>query len=343
MELLTPRGRAGVTVLRAAEHERPALYATLSAAASMLATTPGGPPRRAVWRLPDGIVDDVLVVDRGAKGVEVHAHGSPVLLAAVERAFGGLKDPMHEPADALLHRALSREQMLLALEQRQVNFESWIEMVARFPASEREPLVDAAMARSRVASAMARPARVVLAGRQNAGKSTLFNRLVFCERSLAGPRAGLTRDAVTECTALAGYPYEFVDTAGEAENAAGIDAQAIERSRAERRVADLVMLVIDSTREPTDSDLELASSGALVVATKSDLPPARWPVSMKPLVSCAAIDPAAAPSIRIAVGEALRVFRQLPTAGPVGGPAAIDERQAMALSLLASGSVLRPA
>lgn len=325
--------------MRALRHERGALLATLTRpSGERLSVTAGDPPCRARWRLAGGIEDDVLVVDRGDERLEVHAHGSPALLEAAASTFGPLTVPAHEPADELLRQALSREQMLLALEQRQHDFARWLRELAGLPSTERQRLAKEALQRSRISMALARPARVVLAGRQNAGKSTLFNRLVFCERSLAGPVAGLTRDAVAERTALAGYPYELVDTAGEAAGPVGIDAEAIERSRAARRDADVVMLVIDGSSSAEDCDLDIAAAGAMVVATKADLPQARWDHALRPVLRIAAMDSASAPSVRVAVGEALRAFRQLPPAGPVGGPAAVDPRQFEALSQVASGS-----
>lgn len=341
MDLLTPRGRSGVAALRARGEERVALLATLfTPSGHPMSIEPDDPPRRARWRLAGGIEDDVIVVDRGFDCIEVHAHGSLALLDAVAATFGPLAEPACDPAGRLLREALSREQMLLALEQQQHDFQAWLRGLLLLPADERMRQAIAGLERSKVAMAQVHPARVVLAGRQNAGKSTLFNRLVFCERSLAGPTAGLTRDAVAERTALAGYPYEFVDTAGESTSSTGVDAEAIERSRAARRGAAVVLLVVDGNSSLSPSDLQVASRGALVVATKADLPEAAWDGALEPAVRVSAADPASAATIRASLGEVLRAFRKLPVAGPVGGPAALDDRQLEALSLVASGSAL---
>jgi tRNA modification GTPase len=74
-------------------------------------------------------------------------------------------------------------------------------------------------------------ATVVLAGRPNAGKSSLFNALVGEERALVSVHAGTTRDAVDAGVALEGFPFRLVDTAGLREEAGEIEALGIEVAR----------------------------------------------------------------------------------------------------------------
>ena len=159
---------------------------------------------------------------------------------------------------------------------------------------------------------------------------------MFAERALAGPLAGLTRDPVAERVALSGYPYEVVDTAGEAEELRGVDAAALLRARAERADADLVVLVVDGNRTPTPSDLRIAATGAIVVATKADLPAASWPTELRAVARFHAVEPGSAPAIREQIGELLREHRGLPPAGPAGGVAPVGREQLRALAELAS-------
>jgi small GTP-binding protein len=337
MELLTPRGHGGVAIVRAADAERALVLERLrTPSGDPIVLVPFGPPKRAEFRLPNGIADDVLVVDRGSLGVEVHLHGGMALLDAVAAAFGELRDPPRSAQQRLLETAFSREQAMLALEQVECDFPTWLAKVARMPRAEGQQELERALARSRIAMALAVPAKLAIVGEQNAGKSTLFNRLVFEERSLAGPLAGLTRDAVTEITSLAGYPYELMDTAGEAEGLDGVDANALVRSRRVRESADLVLLVVAQDRMPSRSDLRIAAEGSLLVASKADRPAMDWPAVMNPLARFHASDLASAPSIRETMGQILRTARGLPVAGPVGGAAAVDAAQFHALLELAS-------
>ena len=86
---------------------------------------------------------------------------------------------------------------------------------------------------------------------------------------------------------------------------------------------------------------QLMGPDTLVVCNKRDLPQATrsWPVALAPRVPVSCLDPAQACLVREVVGEALRSLRELPPAGPVGGPAALDtsQRQALEKALARAG------
>ncbi|HEX6811085.1 MAG TPA: GTPase [Planctomycetota bacterium] len=334
MRLLTPPGVAGIAVVCAQPAERPALEPALRAQdGKPVVLTAGGPPRRAWLHLDGAKIDEVLAVDRGADGLELHLHGAPVVLEALHRVFGLEADAAATPAARLLREALAPAQLELALEQIACDFEAGCAAIERLPRARGLVAVREALERSRIALALATPARVVLAGGQNAGKSTLFNRLLFRERVLTGPTPGLTRDPVAECTTLDGYPYELVDTAGEGAAGSAVDAAAIEMGR-RQRASSLLMLVVDAAIGPSPGDRALAGEAALVVANKSDLPPSDWPfaVPCHLRLSCVAWDAA---RIRLEVGQNLRRHRKLPAAGRVGGFAALAAGQLAHLQQLA--------
>ncbi|MCU0864768.1 MAG: 50S ribosome-binding GTPase [Planctomycetes bacterium] len=288
----------------------------------------------------DGVAtDDILVVDRGA-GMELHTHGSPALQGLLTARFG-IRDPRtgaaaEPPAAALLREALSPQQLALALEQQRYDWASCMSAALALPADARAELLAAALLRSRVAMAHVEVPRVVLAGQQNAGKSTLFNRLLFRERSVVGPLPGLTRDAVRERTALAGFPYELIDIAGEGHAVDSIDVQAIEAGRELQRGA-IVVLVVDASRGPGDVDRAMCTADTLVVASKSDLPRAAWPDGFPRHLEIAA-EFATAGSLRDALGQLLQRRRALPGAGPVGGFAALTPSQLAQLQAAADGT-----
>lgn len=84
--------------------------------------------------------------------------------------------------------------------------------------------------------------RVVIAGPPNAGKSTLFNRLVQSEAAIATPIAGTTRDVLTRPVAYAGVPFLFADTAGLHDATEDVvEAIGIERALEALDLADLVL------------------------------------------------------------------------------------------------------
>lgn len=326
MQVLTPRGQAGVAVVCAAPAERARLLDMLrTVRGGIFESRPGAPPRRAVLHLGGAALDDVLVVDRVARGLEVHVHGAPIVLEALAAHFPVEPVPAASPAEDLVRRAMSEGQLELALEQVDFDLAAFAASLAALPSPVRAQQFAAFRRRSRVARAHAAPERLVLAGAQNAGKSSLFNALLFRERALTGPQPGLTRDPISECTVLDGYPYELLDTAGEGPAASAVDAIALAAARRARQTA-AVVLVVDGAVGPSPSDRALAPGALLVVRNKCDLPPARWPddVPHHVSVSCVGEDPAA---VRTLVGVALRCRRELPPAGRVGGAAALDGDQ----------------
>jgi len=342
VRLLTPPGVAGVAVLAVEPHERAAVLACLRTPGGVAcAPAPGRAPQRATLAIAGRPVDDVLVVARGDGVLEVHVHGSPAVLDRLDAEFGLAIDAPRRPAERLFRGALSVEQFDLAAEQRSFDFEAEVAAIRAMPAPLRRRARAEALQRSAVALALAAPQRLALVGQQNAGKSTLFNRLLFRERALTGATPGLTRDPISERTTLAGYPYELVDTAGEGAAVAAIDRAAIERGRAQRDGA-LLVTVVDGARGPQPGDLELAERSVLVVRSKADLPPAPWPRSLACDASVSS-EREQPPALRERFGALLARARGLPAAGAVGGFAALDRAQLRALEELdADGPAAAP-
>ncbi len=330
IERLTPSGVSGVAVLRVRDEDIASVVGLLRLPSGAPCKPRLGVPVRSLLQIGDSVLDDVLVVDRGTRGLELHTHGAPAVLNVLHAHFGLQWSEAADPASYLLQTAMSVQQLELALEQRQFNFASCCASIARLPPALHATEFDAVVDRSRAAMAMANPQRVVFMGRQNAGKSSLFNRLLCRERAITGCMPGLTRDAILERTSLSGFPFELVDTAGEGPTASAIDTEAVRRGRELRRGA-ITVLVIDAARGPTSQDRELAACSDLVIANKSDLGPRRWTTDVPCHLTLSAVSDEA-PDLRAAVGECIRTFRGLPAAGPVGGFAALTATQFASLA-----------
>src|SRR6185437_2809548 len=91
---------------------------------------------------------------------------------------------------------------------------------------------------------------VVIAGRPNAGKSSLLNRLAGYEAAIVTPIPGTTRDIVRERIDIDGMPLHVLDTAGLREDADIVEAEGIRRAHAEMRRADRLLFVIDAVDDP---------------------------------------------------------------------------------------------
>lgn len=122
--------------------------------------------------------------------------------------------------------------------------------------------------------------RVTIAGKPNAGKSSIFNMIVSEERALVTPIAGTTRDIIDEFIDINGRNYLFVDTAG-LRRKSKIDV-FIERISTLRTIesierSDVVVLVIDATEGITRQDQRIAGlaekngKGTVIVLNKWDL------------------------------------------------------------------------
>jgi tRNA modification GTPase len=97
---------------------------------------------------------------------------------------------------------------------------------------------------------------IVLAGKPNAGKSSLLNALAGHEAAIVTDIAGTTRDVLKERIQIDGMPLHIIDTAGLRESANRVEQEGIRRAREEIRKADKVLLLIDSR----DSDTQQLDS-----------------------------------------------------------------------------------
>jgi tRNA modification GTPase len=119
-------------------------------------------------------------------------------------------------------------------------------------------------------------ASLVLAGRPNAGKSSLFNALLGLDRALVTELPGTTRDAIEAHTDFLGWPVRLVDTAGLQAAGDRLDRLGVEVSRRYLASADLVLLCVEAGREPGADELAIVAVRPTIVArTKSDLYPAQ--------------------------------------------------------------------
>ncbi|GAB1458064.1 MAG: tRNA uridine-5-carboxymethylaminomethyl(34) synthesis GTPase MnmE [Spirochaetia bacterium] len=115
---------------------------------------------------------------------------------------------------------------------------------------------------------------VVLAGRTNAGKSSIFNRLLKEERAIVSSVPGTTRDYLEAELDLGGLPVRLVDTAGVRESADPVEAEGVRRSLLAAGGADAIIYVADASLGllPEDAAFIKANPGAVLVWNKIDEP-----------------------------------------------------------------------
>ncbi|MEI6514515.1 MAG: tRNA uridine-5-carboxymethylaminomethyl(34) synthesis GTPase MnmE [bacterium] len=118
-------------------------------------------------------------------------------------------------------------------------------------------------------------ALVVIAGKPNAGKSTLLNALLGRERAIVTPIAGTTRDTIEEQLVINGLLVRITDTAGLRESSCEIETEGIRRTRYIIANAGLVIYLIDGSKPQDDYDsaqiMALHRNPLITVVSKSDL------------------------------------------------------------------------
>mgnify|MGYP003588829982 FL=1 len=117
----------------------------------------------------------------------------------------------------------------------------------------------------------------VILGKPNVGKSSLLNALVRTQRAIVTDVPGTTRDVIAEYVNLRGVPLRIIDTAGIRETEDIVEKLGVERSRQMLEEADLVLVLLDTSRPLSTEDKEvltlLGAQKSLVLLNKSDLPP----------------------------------------------------------------------
>jgi tRNA modification GTPase len=106
---------------------------------------------------------------------------------------------------------------------------------------------DAITAAARQGALLREGLNVVIAGKPNAGKSSLLNRLVGDEIAIVTDQPGTTRDVLRQHLHLDGLPLNLVDTAGLRATADVIEAEGVRRARTELGRADRVLYLLDSS------------------------------------------------------------------------------------------------
>jgi tRNA modification GTPase len=118
--------------------------------------------------------------------------------------------------------------------------------------------------------------RGAIAGRPNAGKSSLLNQLLGRDRAIVSAIPGTTRDTIEETANIRGLPVIFIDTAGLREARDEIESEGIRRSRDSFQKAEFILHVLDASEPLTAADRtyldEFNGKKRILVLNKSDLP-----------------------------------------------------------------------
>jgi len=169
---------------------------------------------------------------------------------------------------------------------------------------------------------------VVIAGRPNAGKSSLFNALLKEDRSIVTEIPGTTRDWIEAWVSIDGIPVRLVDTAGLRESAESVEKIGVDRSRKLLREADIVLYLIDGAQGITDEDREFidGDNRRLLIWNKADIAPPSSTLPNQNFISVSAKTGKGLAQINTAISSAIQgqaasrqtALQDAPTTAAVG-------------------------
>jgi tRNA modification GTPase len=354
-QLLTATGRGAIAVVRVSGPRAVAISDLVFRASGSTRLAQCRVGRLMLGHIGDGLGDEVVAVKLEGETpiVEIQCHGGIAAVALVQAALEkagaqpaktGWPGPTDPNAGLPLAKlalldltyapTLTTAEILLDQANGSLHEEvcRLVELIEEHPAAALAG-VQAIEARAAVGLRLLSGWKVVITGRPNVGKSRLLNALAGFTRAIVDPTPGTTRDVVSFQTSVAGWPVELADTAGIRATSDTVEILGIERTREQQRQSDMVILVLDRSEplQPIDRELIATTSEAILVANKSDLPPA-WPaepssLDPRPILMISAERGDGIPSLLGAV-----VKRLIPDPPPPGSAVPFRPEQVESLS-----------
>ncbi len=213
-----------------------------------------------------------------AIGEMIHARSESAYRTAVSQMQGDLSRKLDGLREQLL-RSCALLELELDFSEEDVEFQSRHELLAQVDDLYREV---ARLADSfRHGRLLREGVATVIAGRPNAGKSTLLNALLGQERAIVSQMPGTTRDYIEEGFVHDNVLFRLIDTAGLRETGAEVEHEGIRRSRVKMAEADLILYLVDLGSEQLDEEAadirrihaSHPSARLIAVASKTDRVP----------------------------------------------------------------------
>lgn len=262
-----PRSFTGEDVLELHGHGGPVVMDMLIARAITLGARPARPGEFS----ERAFLNDKLDLAQAEAIADLIDAGSQEAARAASRSLAG---------------AFSREVVALAVKV--LELRTYVEAAIDFPDEDVEFLQDPEVAErlrdiarrfgciaatAATGRALTEGLTVVIAGRPNAGKSSLLNALAGHDAAIVTDIPGTTRDVLRERISIDGLPLHVADTAGLRESPDVIEEEGMRRARAEMARADLLLYVVDAAVGAAPGELEALPGDppALIVWNKTDL------------------------------------------------------------------------
>lgn len=234
--------------------------------------------------------DKLDLVQAEAIADAIDATSAAAASSAIRSLSGEFSDKINQLLEQLIHLRLHVEAAIDFPDEEDVDFLS--DGVIQGKLEQTQTQITQVLATAKQGQLLRDGIHVVLAGRPNAGKSSLLNRLAGQERAIVTEVAGTTRDTLQETVVLNGLTLHLTDTAGLRDTDDTVERIGIERARTAITQADMLLMVYDVTRDivsdggadngkvgagsPLDLAQDLfgelpAAKRLLIIANKSDL------------------------------------------------------------------------
>ncbi len=202
----------------------------------------------------------------------ISAKNENALKSAGQQLRGGVSDKIRTIRQKLLYETAHIEAALDDPEHMSLDgYESELRSVISAQTEEIGKMIETADSGRYIKDGI----KTVIAGKPNAGKSSLLNRLLGEEKAIVTDIAGTTRDILEEQVNIHGITLRMMDTAGIREASDMIERIGVERAKEQIRDADLVLYVVDGSVELDDNDREILAliqdRKAIILLNKNDL------------------------------------------------------------------------
>jgi tRNA modification GTPase len=173
--------------------------------------------------------------------------------AALRSMRGEFSDAVRSLTDAVIETRMHVE-AAIDFPEEEIDFLADTHLHARLQNALR--LCEQITANARQGALLREGMTIVIAGKPNAGKSSLLNRLAGYSAAIVTDIPGTTRDVLRERIHIDGMPLHLLDTAGLREQADLVEAEGIRRARDAMTSADRILYMVDATRALDDHALE---------------------------------------------------------------------------------------
>lgn len=193
--------------------------------------------------------------------------------AAMNQMRGGFSNEIKDLREQLVHFA-SLIELELDFAEEEVEFadrSGLLELIDKI-----QILIQSLIASFEYGNVMKNGVPIVIAGKPNAGKSTLLNALLNEEKAIVSDVPGTTRDFIEDQMIIDGVVFRFIDTAGIRETEDQVESLGVQRTWEKMKTASVIIYLFDLVNESVDSireqlnELKIFDTSFLIVGNKSD-------------------------------------------------------------------------